>query len=342
MKSSALVLITIALAVLAGLGWHVLHRTEQQASWLRVEAPAQVQRQQNVVFRVTVLDSGSHYLNVDLHGWTRREHRLDAVSHAAPQRVAPNQSATFSLPMPERSDLYTIRAVVYLSPTGLWADHTRVAMTAPIEIATSSTASASQELVTLRAEDTAPDPGTPRQEILTLRFALGGLWFVVAALTTRFWLRLRCASATPEVRKLSATLGFCSALSFITAGVEFTGAEAWLDDGARHFAMSHDLYDQRLSSQKIAVFFSLAILATVIALLPRLRCRRLVGALFLNATVVAIAIFSLHDTDTLLYTIVGHVPVEQLLKLSAVAIAFWGVRGAAITPQPGTNVAGVV
>ncbi|HEY8996225.1 MAG TPA: hypothetical protein VIM71_16280 [Lacunisphaera sp.] len=328
MKPIHQVFFAAGLLVLGAITWQVLTLPKPQARWLAVTAPAQIVLGEKITVQVTVNEpAGGLQLAADLHGWTHRNHALGVVSHAEPKLAAPSaHPVDFSFTVPALADLTTVRAIIYLSPTGSWQDRTRGAMSDEIPIR-SAGSSISHTLFPLPAHELVPDPVIPRLESSFLRHLIVGLWLVVA-----FGLGLQLRRSQPNSpaasrgRVIAPT--FMVIVACLTAVlVEVLGAEQNLGDLARQFAVRHDLYEERHLPQQIAVLLSVVGVAAVVAvIIVRARRRRLVCGLLLYAVISIIATLSLHETDAILYATILGQPVEQLVKLVAVALSLWGLR----------------
>lgn len=320
--------------LLGAVSWWILTLPRPQSRWLTVEAPASVAPGETITLRISVSapDPNLHLI-ADLHGWSRRNHPLRAVSHAKPQRLSATfQSADFSLPVPALPDLAVVRAIIYLSPTGNWSDHVRVATSAEIPVK-SVAGPPAPGLEPLRMHELVPDPVIPRLESVFLRRLIVGLWLIVAIALGLLARRSRPESAAAPGPKTATLVRGLIVACLVVMLTEILGVEPRIGDFVRQFALRHDLYERRQLVQQVAVLLTVVGMAAVfVVIIVRARRRRLVCSLLAHAAISITAMISLHETDTLLYATVLGLPVEQLAKLVAVGLAFWGLRSPPAPP----------
>lgn len=331
MKPVHQVLFAAGLLLLGTVTWLLLTRPEPPADWLRVEAPAKVVSGETITIRVTLTDPEiSLQLATSLHGWTSRNRRLRAISQAAPRRLDPAvRTFDFKLQVPELPDLAEVRAVIYLSPTGHWRDHIRVAATDPIPVKPAAHRTSLPELRPVAVYEPVPAPVTPRLESFALRHLIVALWLVVAlglGLRVVAGRQGRPATTGNPARQPHATLvGAC--LLIVLA--ELLHAEQRVGDAARQLALEYGLYDVRLLPQQLALLFMVVgVVALAGFILLRARHRRIVLGLLLHAAIAATAILSLHEADAVLYATCLGLPIEQLAKLAAGSLALSGLQAA--------------
>lgn len=320
MKPVHQVLFAIGLLLVAAGTWWLLTRPKPQAEWLRVEAPSQIAPGETVTLRITPLGLDENLLlNADLHGTTNRQRPLRVVGHGRPQRAGPpGQSFNFLLPVSARTDLASVHAIIYVSPTGSWSDRVRIAKSEPIPI--KAGAASNRELRLIRTHEHTPDPEIPRVELPGVRWLLVMLWFVVTGVLVA---RLKNSPDAAWRRRALAPITACLAIMLS----EIFHLEPVASDAARQLALKYGFYDGRLLPQQIAIVGAVVIVAALATfILFKTRHRRLVLGLLGYAGIVATATLSLHETDRLLYTTLGGTPVEQLAKLAAVSLSLWGLR----------------
>lgn len=320
MKPLHQVLIATGLALVGGLTWLVITWPKPSADWLQVQAPVPIAPGGTAVFRVTTTGLAPELqLIVDLHGLGPRHQSLGVVSAGGSQGVGPEgQIHEYRLRIPVRPDLATVHAIVFVGPTGRWADRLRVAKSEPISIQVAG--STEGELRRLRTHEHSPDPETPRVERYGLRWLLVVLWFVVAGV-----LASRLQTVTAAGSRAGAAAMVAASLVFLLT--EATSLEPRLSALARSFARQFGFYDGRLLPQQLALVGTAVVVATfATAVLIKARNRRLVLGLLANAAIITAAILSLHEMDALLFATIGGIPVEQLLKLAAVSLSLWGLR----------------
>jgi hypothetical protein len=327
-KPAHQVLFAAGLVIFGAITWWVLTLPKPRAAWLAVEGPARVAPGERITVHVTLSKpEDGLQLIADLHGWTHRNHPLGAISHGEPKRLGVSaQPMDFSLVVPVLPDLTTVRAIIFLSPTGSWHDRVRAVTSDEIPVRASASPG-THRLDSLPTHEFVPDPVIPRLESAFLRHVIVGLWLVVT-----FVLGLQLTRSRPDPTAVSkprakaptfALIGAC----LLAVLVEILGAEQSVGDFARQFAVRHDLYEERHLPQQLAVLLTVVgVAGLMLVIMIRARRRRLVCGLLVYAVISIIATLSLHETDALLYaTILGH-PVEQLAKLVAVGLSLWGLR----------------
>jgi hypothetical protein len=328
MKPAHQVFFAAGLLVLGASTWLVLSPPKPQADWLRVEAPARAVPGETITVRVTLTEPypGLH-LETDLHGWTRRKQPLRAISHTDSHRLDGSlRVLDFQLRVPVLPDLATVRAIVYLSPTGRWSDQVHAITSDPIPVEAAPHPASPRELQPLPVYEQRSDPEIPRIESAALRHLIIALWLVVALGLGWRWRRARRsqpASPGQPARLSPASLaGACAAAAL----AEFFGAEQYLGNTARQLALQSGFYADRHLPQQLAVLcLVVGVAALAVTVMIRARHRRIVLGLLVYAVVAVAAALSLHETDALLYATFLGQPVEQLAKLLAVGLALWGL-----------------
>lgn len=319
MKPFHQVLLAAGLLLVAAGTWWLLTRPKPQADWLRVEAPVRMAPGETVTLKVTPIGmEAGLLLNLDLHGTTTRHRPLRVVGSGRPQRIAIGQTQEFRITLSTRPDLAEAHAIIFVSANGRWADRVLVAKSEPISV--EATSALDRELRPLRVHDHTPDPEIPRVELPGLRGLLVLLWLIVAGyLAARF-------------RNHSEENGRGRSLALVAASLaialsEIFRLEPFASELARQFARKYGFYDGRLLPQQIAIVLTVLVVVSLGAfILFKARNRRLVLGLLGHSAIATAAILSLHEVDTLLYTTLGGIPVEQLAKMATVSLALWGLH----------------
>lgn len=330
MKPIHQVLFAAGLLLVAAGTWWLLTRTKPPADWLRVEAPSQIAPGETVTLRITPVGLDENLLlNADLHGTTNRHRSLRVVGHGRPQRVGPSgQVLDFRLTVSARTDLASVHAIIYVSPTGGWSDRVRIGKSEPVSVKAGATTN--RELRLIHVHEHTPDPVTPRVELPGMRWLLILLWFVVVGV-----LVVRLKNSPDAARRGRALALIAASLTIMLS--EIFHLEPVASDGARQLALKYGFYDGRLLPQQIAIVAATVVVAALaILILLKARHRRLVLGLLAHTAIATAAILSLHEVDALLYTTIGGTPIEQLAKLAAVSLSLWGLRPLVTAPTAGS------
>jgi hypothetical protein len=288
-----------------------------------VDAPVRAAPGETITLRVKLTPPDQNLLlNVDLHGTTHRSRPLRVVSAGQPQRVGASAAGLdFRLSVPIQPDLTSVHAIIYLSPTGDWSDHIRVAKTDPISV--ESPPLPDRTLRPLPAHDHTSDPIIPRSETGGLRYLIASLWLLLASVLAFRWKRVR----HENTRNPSASGVLLIAACVAVALAELLRLESVVGQAARQLAFKYGFYHERLLPQQLAILFLvLGVAALTGFILMRVRNRRLVLGLLLHSAVAFAAILSLHEADALLYATAFGLPLEQLSKLAAVSFSLWGLK----------------
>jgi hypothetical protein len=184
-------------------------------------------------------------VRVDLHWATgRREPRGFLVEAALTSEETATLDATVRIP--SRADLGFVQVVVFVSPSGMWADHTLAATSEQIAVRHVSSAPASSVLNPLAVyDDTATDPAVPADSYV-LNICITLLWLTSVVV-------LRRHSTEPGAAPL---LVAC----LLAASWELLPIEGALSRSARSVMLEQGLYYQR---QAFQVFASTVVIATV-------------------------------------------------------------------------------
>jgi len=239
----------VALALLLAVGavWLGLGQLDSRVDWVRVSAPAAVEVGQSLILRVSVPHlAAPAYLCVDLH-WATNHHTSQGFLVASPpRRVSTNvHTLDFKLPVPARPGLRFVNGIIFLSPTGRWSDHSRVANTGPIPVVNEAPP---QRLRPVRLysspERTAQTDDAPWA---WPRVVMGCLLLAAAAMAGRLW--RRCANSPQTRREACRWGGWALALAILGLG-ELAGWEIAVGSRGRALARAGDWYYLRGGWQK--------------------------------------------------------------------------------------------
>jgi hypothetical protein len=265
--------------------------------------------------RVTVSGvNAPGYVVVDLH-WsdTGRLSRGYLLKVARERLAGQGGSWSLSAPIGRRAELRYVTVVVYLSPTGEWKDHERVAQTGFVEV--SADAGAMPRPVRLRAYERTP--AGPDHATALGRAALAAL---LAALSA--------AAATRAARSPRRALWIALAAAALAAAAwEIAGAGGAATQAARAVAEEQRWYDLRRAPQH-AVVAALLGSGVVFALIAPRAARSLGRGLslallgfVLYALLSAVDLLSYHAVDRVGRLAAGPVSAMQLVKASCAALA---------------------
>ena len=116
--------------------WIVLDRTERRPRWLVVDGPARAAVGSRIEYRVMLKKAGPgdlvdctlHYADAERREWGY------LASSGPPQPAVAGRTYTFVFTVPEHPGSEFAFALVYLSPTGRWAEGTRAASTVSVPL----------------------------------------------------------------------------------------------------------------------------------------------------------------------------------------------------------------
>jgi hypothetical protein len=296
----------------------LVFRSEPEATWLRVDAPAVIVAGEPFVATVTLLEpADGAFLELDLHGETARRNPLRVVAPGVSHAVAGGQrSFSFTLVLRERPDVARVHAIVYLTRSGRWTDAFRVARSDSLDVVRATPRAADLVARPLRVHDQKEASVIEVVDPAVLRAVIAALWLVAAAV-----------AALAASRK--ATPGTAAAwfvvLCLVLAAWEALAAATWIADQVRALARAAGVYEQRRIVQQVT---TVALVGAIggLAAVGALRARRPLPALALAGMVLYGAVslagmFSLHEVDRLLAETIGAWPLAGVLRLAGACAA---------------------
>ena len=330
----------VGLLVVATVSWILIGRTANRSKWLQVEIPEQVVRGGRVPLTLTLkAPPPAGLLRVDLHWKDSRRESRGLLSTARPQLIRADESTyCFDLPVPSRPAPDYVYGVIYVSPTGRWAERTRTCTFEPIVVSPTIDPAKLGKSRRIAAYDQHPGPPPKRQDSRGVRWISSLLWSLAGILCWRVrWLRWRNPSslAHPDTVRWSWLTLAC----LLAAAWEASTGEMMLGDLLRKFAISHDWYNGRRHLQEglTVIVIAVAMVCAVVAL--RRDHAQPVSLVFSSAdvywSVSAVSFISLHDADAWLATPLFTIPVVQVVKLAAAFVAVSGAACSPRSPQPG-------
>ena len=319
--------------VMATFVWVIFSRVTGQAKWLEVEVPSPV-----VIGRVLpvsiVLKAGrpDEFLRFDLHWKDRRGVSRGLLSSGQPVRVRADVSVyRYYLPVPAHSELGQVYGVIYLSPTGLWAERTRVCTLDLDMVGPAMAPAGAGRSRRVAAYDQSLGPPLKRQDSRAVRWLTAVLWLTAGVAVWRVAGISRSDPPGPDGSTAARWVWFAVACLLALAW-EATAAEGPVGDYLRRMAMAHGWYTGRRHVQEV---LTLAVVAAslVFALVALRRDHaRPVSWVFSGIDayggVSAVSFISLHDADAWLAVPVLTIPTGQILKLAAALLAVGGALGA--------------
>jgi hypothetical protein len=309
-----------ALLAACVLAWWALHRPPPAATWLEAAAPAAAGTGQPFPARIRILrrppgiPHGPLVVSVHLHGrsvWGAWNYVIEAES----QPMALGRWLYFDVPVPADADLYKAFLLVFLSPSGEWADRvyymrSRIFRVHPGELGTP------EGMQPLKFFDRGPVNPAARVDSEPARLAISVGWLACAL---AWWRRMRPAY---RAASLLAALALAASVSeILSAGSALAGA-------VRSLVIAHGWYALRYGYQQILTFAILFLGGALVILgWQRIRATPLrlgVAGLGLYAAVTLAALVSMHEMDAVLSTPLLSVPLLQILQLAAVSLALLG------------------
>jgi hypothetical protein len=330
--------LVVALLATAALSWVLITRASDRTRWLQVEMPTQIVSGGRAQVTLTLeAPPPAGLLCADLHWKNARKESRSTLSTSRPQAIRAGQTTyRFDLPVPSRPGLAYVYGVIYVTPTGQWRDRTRACTTDPVAVsATLNPASASQQQV-IAAHDQPLGPPPKRQDSQLVRWTSALLWALTGILCWSLRLRLPDTDAGP-VNLLARRWAWLALACILAAAWEASAAESGLGDWLRRMAISRGWYDDRRRLQEVltAIVFAVSLLVALVAL--RRDHAQPISLVFSSADTYwgmsAISFISLHDADAWLATPVLTIPVAQIVKLAAAAVAASGAARAASFPN---------
>ena len=301
------------------LTWWGLQQADSGPGWLEVDGPRYVESGQFLHIRVRLAPLGtSQFLTADLH-WARTHDRSEGYLSTGGAKEVGRDGGSYDylIPVPPRPGLRFARAVVYLSRTGDWNTHSRVAGSDFIEVLTNGLSNSQMGVVPLRMTyERAPVRFHAR--VYDAPRYLTGLLLLVAAVVA--WRRF-AGVATPGVAGGTNWLKLVGAFG-AAALWELFGLEGPVDDFVRRVAHQEDWYYLRGGVQEVAISVIVAI-ALLLAWRVVRGCARhqlVEGSLLLYVALSAVNLVSLHSIDQLANLSWHGVTLIQSLKLACAAV----------------------
>ena len=320
----------VVVALVAAVAFLVF-RSEPEAAWLRVDAPAVVVVGEPFVATVTLLEpADGAVLEFDLHGETARRNPLRFVAGGTPQAIAGGQRTfRFTLVLADRPDVARVHAIVYLSRSGRWSDAFRVARSDSLDVIRRAPRAADIVARPLRVHD-------QKQNLVIAVATPSLLRAVIAAL----WLGAALVAAVAASRRpaSSAAAGWFVVLCLVLAAWEALAAGTWIADQVRALARAAGVYEQRRTVQQVTTVALVGVAGLLAALGARRSPRRLpalaLAGMALYAVVSLADMFSLHEVDRLLAAPIGAWPLAGVLRLAGACAAVAGAAGRAWKGAP--------
>lgn len=253
-----------ALLLVFAATWIVLDRTEGRPGWLRVEAPAVAVVGRPLEVRVTLTKRTAdpvlvsctlHRANAERRGW-------GFLAAAGPARAASaGVPLLFVFDVPDRPETAFAFPLVFLSPTGNWADGTRAATAEymPVVREAGPTVLARRRVFRYptaaqesRRRARAVRTGPPARPSVWVHPVLAGL-LAAAAVCAAAAGRKQGGPASPDDgRARRAWLVLAGALA-AAAGLEISGLAGPLTAWGRRWAEARGLYDMRKPVQEMLI-----------------------------------------------------------------------------------------
>jgi hypothetical protein len=317
-------LLAVAVAV-AGIWW-ALEQLEPRADWVKVEGSRQAVVGQQLILRVHVAPLAEPaYLCAHLH-WRKTHDRTEGALASGGAKAVGKEGGTFdfTIIVPPRNGLRFVTGVIFLSRTGSWHDHTRVAGTELIPVS-GQVGGVETRLERLRLQPSDERSKQPGRPAALPRVVIGVVFLVAAVAAWRAGQTLADFGAEQE-RRWWKGLAIILLLACLW---ELLGVENWLGSQARAMARAEDVYYSRGLFQK--PMSSAAIAATAMFLVKvsrraRMSRRLLYSALGLYVGISALSLLSLHAIDKVALASWHGLAVIQALKLGCALLILQGVR----------------
>lgn len=317
-----------------GLGlWYWLERVGPKAGWLVLEGPARARVDEEYPLRIRLQlppNAPSEILRVNLHWCTRSYEPRRFLADGGSRPIdAPTMDTEFRIRVPDRPDLGFIRVIVYTSPSGRWADRTRMAYTheIPVERGTGAPADPTVRRHEVHREDFSPEIRPERS--VAMRRLTAVMMLAAAVAGGAGWWRRRNAPSAGSLWEMRLGLGLacgCAALGW----VDFLDLGFRAGEALRGLARVNHVYNQRTAGQQAATVIVVVAGLGVLVKLARIRLVPSVrGGLVAAVTygiLTMVGGLSLHATDAWLGTAWAGYPILQWLKL---ACAVAGLAAAA-------------
>jgi len=324
--------------VLGALAWLALRPTPAPAAWLTVEAPRSAATDRPLTVRVTptAKTPPGLMIKVDLHWTTTHDEHRGVLSGAPAQAFTGTTSPlVFSLAVPARPELGSVRAVIFAGPTARWNDRVAAVTSDPIKIATTSELStADTALHPLPVFDQRPDPAVVRPDSRWLQGLITLIWVAAGVFCWRQRSQSQPAHQVGEVVKTSWRLPAIGCL--LAAGWEILPMETLIGGFARDHFVAQRWYGGRAGLQ---LALTTLLVAAAFWLSLKIwhhaadRARRLTWlGLGLYATLALTSLLSLHEVDVWLAKPILSGTLLQLGQLATAALTL--IAGASPRRHP--------
>jgi len=244
-------------------GWFGLRWLDSGVDWVAVEAPAVVHVGETLPMRIQVsgLEAASQVC-ADLHWASNRESSCGFLASGGTKPVgSAGGSFDFNLQVRPVDGLRYVQGVLFISPTGQWRDHTRVAVTELIPVK----GGASVGLPFLARLGVHPVGGSHVPEgyrtPVLFRWLLGLIW---CASAVALWFGASpLMGAEAAARPGRGGLRVLPFVLLLTGCWEAFGAGDWVGTQVRAWARAEELYHGRVIFQKVMVCLLFAIAVMV-------------------------------------------------------------------------------
>jgi hypothetical protein len=320
----------ILLVAAAAAVWWGLDRLEPRADWLRVEAPRRAVAGQRLPLRVHLTPLTEPTLVcADLHWGTTRDTPVGYLATGGSRAVG-REGGTFDfeIAIPPTEGLRFVTGIIFLSRTGSWHDHTRVAATEVIPVSSHTVGTVERRLDPLRVRplgdeaDQAPRPAAIPRWLTALLF----LAAAVAAWGGGQSLEGSNGEPGPGTRWWQG-LAVLLAMACLW---ELFGLESPLGAQARAMARAGDFYYPRAAFQKAVISVAVTATAVFLFLVRRERGSRwlLLSGLGLYIGISAVNLVSLHGIDKVAGLSWHGLTLVQALKTGCASMTLRGVASA--------------
>lgn len=312
--------------MLGALAWLALRPTPAPAAWLTVEAPrsAAVDRPLTVRVTPTAKTPPGLMIKADLHWTTTHDEHRGVLSGAPAQAFNGSTSPlVFSLAVPARPELGSVRAVIFAGPTARWDDRVAAVTSDPIKIVPAADLSTTDAaLHPLPVFDQRPDPAVIRHDSPWLQGIITLMWVAAGVFCWRQ--RTPSQPATPVVEVVKTSWRLPAIGCLLAAGWEILPMETLIGGFARDRFVAQRWYGGRAGLQ---LALTTVLVAAAFWMCLKIwrhaadRARRLTWlGLGLYATLALTSLLSLHEVDVWLAKPILSGTLLQLGQLSAAAL----------------------
>lgn len=289
----------ILIVAATGVAWFWLGRMGGEVAWLKVEAPRHAVAGELLPIRVHVTGlKETVFLCVDLHWSSVRDNSNGYLASGGAKSVGKDGgSFDFAIMVRATNDLRFVNAILFLSQSTSWTDHTFVAATDLIPVGTGHDGG-EPTLARLPVRQLVEADGRENTRPSTIpRLMTGFLWLAAAVAAG---MAFRSAFSRPETTSRERRWWLALVVALTLACIwELSGLESWVGSQARALARAEDVYYPRAVLQKGTI--SVIIAATLVFLGFVWRKRRPHQlALFFFGLYVAVSIVNLlsfHSID---------------------------------------------